>query len=492
MTIRRCDTEATFFVNVPAARATTTARAAGPTSGSRGRSASATRTRSVRARPSGTRSCPHGPDRTITPIDVGQRRRTAVQHAVQSRSTATTYNGNNAVTWTITTRTGMAARAPRRPRASPRSGSAEMAAVSSILPKIARVRREHGGGRRRRSGRRRRCMQDRGAVTAQPSEAPEYVLAGADTPAGPGPGRRRSTRSRPPASEARRPVPTLSPEDLNAAAARAARRRPAGRRPPPSSTTRPASRGSSRSPSSTAARSRGRNCTLASGAMLARLAFGIVTSGIGAADAPGRPGRRDRAQRPRHGPVARLRRHLSRPACSARSSSRTCSRAGYGAVIQGIYGEIPGPDPPPEELHRRPRDLPRRLLPGQPRAGDPGGLLRDRPARPAARGLPGRLVAGVDRRRLRRRVRRRADRGDVGVPARRGAARGRGPGRPADPAGRRRANDVTPEPTPGRPRPRPPRRRPRCRRRRPGAHGRPDQPRGRPGRAHLRVRARRA
>ena len=58
-----------------------------------------------------------------------------------------------------------------------------------------------------------------------------------------------------------------------------------------------------------------------------------------------------------------------RPGSSGPTSSRTCSSKGYGAVIQGIYGEDPARAPPPEGLPRRPRDLPRRLLPGQPRQG---------------------------------------------------------------------------------------------------------------------------
>ena len=74
----------------------------------------------------------------------------------------------------------------------------------------------------------------------------------------------------------------------------------------------------------------GANCTLASGAMLARLAFGDRDQRVGAPDAPGRPGRRHRARRPRNGAVARLRRQRPQRACCARSSSRTCSRTATG------------------------------------------------------------------------------------------------------------------------------------------------------------------
>ena len=135
--------------------------------------------------------------------------------------------------------------------------------------------------------------------------------------------------------------------------------------------------------------------------------------------------------------MARLWRHAADrvpPAGPAQGPALEGLRRGHPGRVR----EDPARAPPAEGLPRRPRDLPRRLLPRQPRQGDPRGLLRDRPARPPALGLRGRLVAVVGGRRLRDGVRRRDPHpDDVGLPAGRGAAEGDRPARRADPARRR-------------------------------------------------------
>ena len=152
-----------------------------------------------------------------------------------------------------------------------------------------------------------------------------------------------------------------------------------------------------------------------------------------------------------------------RPGSCGPSSSRTCSRRATAPSSRATTAKIPRGAAPAEGLPRRPRDLPRRLLPGQPRQGDPGGLLRDRPAGPPALGLRGRLVAGVGRRRLRDGVRRRDPHpGDVGA-TRRAASRPRWSDPTSLPIPHGGGGAASPRPSPARRPSRERRRRP-CRR----------------------------
>ena len=153
------------------------------------------------------------------------------------------------------------------------------------------------------------ALQDRSPQSAA-TEAPDYLLAGApDTPrrvARAGGVQRRAVRARPV------PLESLAPADLTAAADSLLGAEPAVYKNPS---------GFPRIPPITqfdGGPFQGANCTLASGAMLARLGVRDRDLRIGAAHAPGRPGRRDRPQRPQQGPVARLRGHASRPVPAAR------------------------------------------------------------------------------------------------------------------------------------------------------------------------------
>jgi hypothetical protein len=86
----------------------------------------------------------------------------------------------------------------------------------------------------------------------------------------------------------------------------------------------------------------GANCTLAAGAMLARLGFGIVTSGSILRtlqdDQVGGTGLDDLQDALWRGYGVTVRTGLLTPA-----QLKGLLDAGYGAVIQGIYGKIPGP-----------------------------------------------------------------------------------------------------------------------------------------------------
>ena len=182
----------------------------------------------------------------------------------------------------------------------------------------------------------------------------------------------------------------------------------------------------------------GSNCTLTSGAMLARLAFGIVTSGSTLRtlqdDQDGGTDLNDLNQALWRGYGVSFPTGFLRP-----DQLKDLLVEGLRRGHPGRVREDPARPAAAEGLPRRPRDLPRRLLPGQPRQGHPGGLLRHRPHRPAALGLRGRLVAVVGGRRVRDGLRRRQPHpGDVGVSAGRRAAAGQGSARRADPARRRR------------------------------------------------------
>jgi hypothetical protein len=169
-------------------------------------------------------------------------------------------------------------------------------------------------------------------------EAPEaeYTLAGADTPAGsdtpaiPGP---IVAFNEQPAGEPS-PLPSLSPEDLGAASAALLGGEPV-------SFVNPS--GFPRIPPITqfdGGPFQGANCTLASGAMLARLGSGIVTSGSILRtlqdDQDGGTGINDLAQALWRGYGVHYSSGLLRP-----EQLKSLLGAGYGAVIQGDYSKIP-------------------------------------------------------------------------------------------------------------------------------------------------------
>ncbi len=180
------------------------------------------------------------------------------------------------------------------------------------------------------------AMQDRSPVSSA-GAAPEYMLAGADTPSGPGPVVAFDENI------AADLVATggLAPEDLSAAAA--------------------ALLGDGEQPAAAAPASfvdptgfprirpitqfdggpfQGANCTLASGSMLARLAFGIVTNGSVLRtlqdDQDGGTGLNDLAQALWRGYGVSAPSGLLRP-----QQLKDLLASGYGAVVQGVYGEIP-------------------------------------------------------------------------------------------------------------------------------------------------------
>lgn len=186
-------------------------------------------------------------------------------------------------------------------------------------------------------------MQDRGPVTgATERDEPQYVLAGADTPAGPGPVV-AFNESPAPASEApATAVPTLSPDDLNAAAAALLGGEPQDLAAAPQQTfTDPTGFPRIRPITQFDGGSfEGANCTLASGAMLARLARGVVTSGTILRglqdDQDGGTGLNDLDDALYRGYGITFPYGLLRP-----EQLKNLLAAGYGAVIQGVYGEIP-------------------------------------------------------------------------------------------------------------------------------------------------------
>jgi hypothetical protein len=179
------------------------------------------------------------------------------------------------------------------------------------------------------------AMQDRTPQTTA-GVAPEYTLAGADTPSGPDtpaiPGPIVAFNEQPAGEPA--PLPTLSPEDLQAASAALLGGEPV-------SFVNPS--GFPRIPPITqfdGGPFQGANCTLTSGAMLARLGYGIVTSGSVLRtlqdDQDGGTGLNDLSTALWRGYGIHYPSGLIRP-----EQLKSLLAAGYGAVIQGDYSKIP-------------------------------------------------------------------------------------------------------------------------------------------------------
>jgi hypothetical protein len=170
------------------------------------------------------------------------------------------------------------------------------------------------------------------------TDAPEYLLAGADTPI--------SSEApvvafnEEPGGEAL-PLPTLAPFDLNAAAAALLGGGEPGQGVEPAAFVDPT--GFPRIDPITqfdGGPFQGANCTLASGSMLARLAFGVVTNGSVLRtlqdDQDGGTGLNDLAQALWRGYGVSAPTGLLRP-----QQLKDLLASGYGAVVQGLYGEIP-------------------------------------------------------------------------------------------------------------------------------------------------------
>ncbi len=169
------------------------------------------------------------------------------------------------------------------------------------------------------------------APVSSASEAPQYLLNGPDTPAGPG----VPVAFNEEPSGSPQPLATLSPQDLSAAADAllggvqpAAYVKPAGfpRVPPITQFDGGPFQGS--------------NCTLASGAMLARLGYGIVTTGSILRtlqdDQSGGTGINDLATALWRGYGVTFPHGLIKT-----DTLRRLLAAGYGAVIQGDYSKVP-------------------------------------------------------------------------------------------------------------------------------------------------------
>ena len=185
------------------------------------------------------------------------------------------------------------------------------------------------------------AMQDR-TPQSTAGVAPEYTLAGADTPAGPDTPAGSETPAIPgplvafneqPSGEPS-PLPTLAPEDLQAASAALLGGEPV-------SYVNPS--GFPRIPPITqfdGGPFQGANCTLASGAMLARLGHGIVTSGSVLRtlqdDQDGGTGLNDLSTALWRGYGVHHLGSLIHP-----EQLKSLLAAGYGAVIQGDYSKIP-------------------------------------------------------------------------------------------------------------------------------------------------------
>ena len=310
--------------------------------------------------------------------------------------------------------------------------------LMSILPKLARIRRERwswAASSPTSSWPRRRTAPRVSSAGA----APEYLLAGADTPVGPGSGRRRSTRSRTPSdrrpSRSRRSPPD-GPQRGRGRAAR--RRRDDGQATEPAVFVDPS--GFPRIHPITqfdGGPFQGSNCTLASG-FDARPARATASSPTAPCCAPSRTTRtaaRASTTSPRRCGAATASRRP--PASSGPQQLKNLLASGYGAVIQGVYGEIPSGLRLQSSFTGGHAIYLDGYYPGNAKKGIPEAYYVIDPLGRPQGGLRGRVVAGVHRGRLRPRVRRRPDPGDVGVPARWRAARGRGPGRRPDPARRR-------------------------------------------------------
>jgi len=183
------------------------------------------------------------------------------------------------------------------------------------------------------------ATSDHGPVSSV-GAAPDYLLAGADTPAGPGPVVAFDETPDPSASPVA--LASLAPVDLDAAAAALL-----GGGDQPGQANEPAAfkdpTGFPRIDPITqfdGGPFQGSNCTLASGAMLARLAFGIVTNGSTLRtlqdDQSGGTGLNDLQTALWRGYGVHAPTGLLRP-----KQLKDLLASGYGAVIQGIYGEIP-------------------------------------------------------------------------------------------------------------------------------------------------------
>ena len=173
------------------------------------------------------------------------------------------------------------------------------------------------------------AMQNEGPVSTA-GAAPEYLLQGPDTPAGPGV---TVAFDEQPAGEPAVAAP-LPIEDLTEAADALLGGEPV-------SFTNPA--GFPRIPPVTqfdGGPFQGANCTLASGAMLARLGYGIVTNGSTLRtlqdDQDGGTGINDLATALWRGYGITFNNGLIRP-----GSLKDLLASGYGAVVQGDYSKIP-------------------------------------------------------------------------------------------------------------------------------------------------------
>src|SRR5829696_501164 len=174
------------------------------------------------------------------------------------------------------------------------------------------------------------AMQDRTPASAA-GLAPEYTLDGADTPSGPGP---VAAFHETPATVAAVPVATLAPEDLQAVSASLLGGEPVTFVNPSGFPRIAPITQFDGGPFS------GANCTLASGAMLARLGLGIVTTGSTLRtlqdDQDGGTGLNDLA-------VALWRGYgISFDTGLIRTDHlKSLLGAGYGAVVQGDYSKVP-------------------------------------------------------------------------------------------------------------------------------------------------------
>ena len=179
------------------------------------------------------------------------------------------------------------------------------------------------------------AVQDR-TPQSTAGTAPAYLLTSEDTPAAGGapaiPGVTVAFNEQPSGQPS--PLPTLAPADLSAAAASLLGGKPV-------SWTNPT--GFPRiAPISQfdGGPLQGYNCTMASGAMLARLAYGIVTTGSQLralqSDQQGGTGLNDVASALWHGYGVSLPYGLIHT-----TQLKSLLKAGYGAVVQGLYGQVP-------------------------------------------------------------------------------------------------------------------------------------------------------
>ncbi len=179
------------------------------------------------------------------------------------------------------------------------------------------------------------ALQDR-APESTAGLVPEYVLAGADTPAGPDtpavPGAAVAFNEQPNGES--QPLATLSPEDLEAVAAALLGGEPVSFVNPSGFPRIAPITQFDGGPFA------GANCMLSSGAMLVRLGFGVVTTGSTLRtlqeDQDGGTGLNDLATALWRGYGLSLPSGLIRPA-----QLKSLLAAGYGAAVQGDYSRIP-------------------------------------------------------------------------------------------------------------------------------------------------------